>query len=231
MNTWNDFLHDRMFIDGEWVDADSRDTIAVIDPASGSRLGSVPNAGAKETTRAISAASRAFESFSQLTAEKRSGYLRRLSAAILDNRAALAELLTREQGKPLSEAMAEISMSAAYIQWFAEEARRVYGDTIPSPWADRRIMVTRSPVGVVGAITPWNFPSSMLARKIGPALAAGCTIVAKPAVQTPYSALAWGKLAEQADIPPGVINIVTGDGIVNLTKRGIRCAMTGHDEP
>lgn len=136
--------------------------------------------------------------------------LRDLSMALLDHQDALAELLTREQGKPLAEAKGEIATGAAYIQWFAEEARRIYGDTVPSPWADRRILVTKSPVGVVGAITPWNFPSSMLARKIGPALAAGCTVVAKPASVTPYSALAWGVLAEQVGIPAGVINILTG---------------------
>ena len=211
MSQWSDFQRNQIFIGGKWIDADGGETIAVVDPANGDIIGSVPNASAQETKRAIDAAAEAFETFSRTTAAERAGLLRNLAAAILDNRDALAELLTREQGKPIAEAKGEVGMSAAYIQWFAEEARRVYGETIPSPWADRRIMVTKSPVGVVGAITPWNFPSSMLARKIGPALAAGCTVVAKPASQTPYSALAWGILAEQAGIPAGVLNIVTGD--------------------
>ncbi|MEJ5902538.1 NAD-dependent succinate-semialdehyde dehydrogenase [Ochrobactrum teleogrylli] len=211
MSSWSNFRQERILINGQWVEADSKKTISVIDPATGLELGTVPSAGADETRRAIEAAQKAFETFSQTTANERANYLRLLATAIMDNQSALAELLTREQGKPLAEAKGEVGMSAAYVQWFAEEARRVYGDTIPSPWADRRIMVTKSPVGVVGAITPWNFPSSMLARKIGPALAAGCTVVAKPASQTPYSALAWGLLAEQVGIPAGVINIVTGD--------------------
>ncbi|MBY5828597.1 NAD-dependent succinate-semialdehyde dehydrogenase [Rhizobium leguminosarum] len=210
MGSWNDFRQEKIFVGGQWIQADNGDTLDVIDPATGETIGSVPNAGASETRRAIDAASVAFEAFSQTTAAERAVLLRNMSAAILDNQDYLAELLTREQGKPLAEARGEVGMSAAYLLWFAEEARRVYGDTIPSPWRDRRIMVTKSPVGVVGAITPWNFPSSMLARKIGPALAAGCTIVAKPASQTPYSGLAWGMLAEQVGIPAGVINIVTG---------------------
>lgn len=211
MSTWNEFLREQIYVDGHWVAADSGKVISVIDPATNAELGTIPEAGAIETQRAVKAAQKAFESFSQTTPNERSNYLHNLAVAIMDNQAALAELLTREQGKPLAEARGEVGMSAAYVQWFAEEARRVYGDIIPSPWGDRRILVTKSPVGVVGAITPWNFPSSMLARKIGPALAAGCTIVAKPASQTPYSALAWGVLAEQVGIPAGVINIVTGD--------------------
>ncbi|MCA1495093.1 aldehyde dehydrogenase family protein, partial [Ensifer sp. NBAIM29] len=160
--------------------------------------------------RAIEAAKVAFDSWSRTTAAHRGRLLRNMHDCILDHRDALAELLTREQGKPLAESRGEVGMSAAYILWFAEEARRVYGDIIPSPWPDRRITVTKEPVGVVGAITPWNFPSSMLARKIGPALAAGCTVVAKPASQTPYSALAYGVIAEMVGIPAGVINVVTG---------------------
>ncbi|KLK91617.1 succinate-semialdehyde dehydrogenase [Microvirga vignae] len=211
MSLWSEFRRDRIYVNGTWTEAADSSTITVTNPADGSVIGMVPNAGAAETRLAIEAAACAFESFSQISANDRARMLRDMATAILDNQAALAELLTREQGKPLAEARGEIAMSAAYIQWFAEEARRVYGDTIPSPWVDRRIIVNRQPVGVVGAITPWNFPSSMLARKIGPALAAGCTIVAKPASQTPYSALAWGVLAEQVGIPAGVINIVTGD--------------------
>lgn len=210
MSSWSDFRRQQILVGGQWICADSGDTIDVIDPANGEIIGTVPNARAVETSRAIDAAAAAFVSFSQTTAAARARMLRDLSTALLDNQDALAELLTREQGKPLAEARGEIATGAAYIQWFAEEARRAYGDTIPSPWADRRIMVTKGPVGVVGAITPWNFPSSMLARKIGPALAAGCTVVAKPASQTPFSALAWGVLAEEVGIPAGVINILTG---------------------
>ncbi|TGR17929.1 MULTISPECIES: NAD-dependent succinate-semialdehyde dehydrogenase [unclassified Mesorhizobium] len=210
MSSWSDFRRDQMLVGGQWTSADDGRTLDVIDPASGEIIGTVPNAGAAETRRAIDAAAAAFASFSQTTAAVRARMLRDLSMALLDHQDALAELLTREQGKPLAEAKGEIATGAAYIQWFAEEARRIYGDTVPSPWADRRILVTKSPVGVVGAITPWNFPSSMLARKIGPALAAGCTVVAKPASVTPYSALAWGVLAEQVGIPAGVINILTG---------------------
>jgi len=210
MGSWSDFRRDSILINGQWLSADSGGVLDVVDPATGEIIGTVPNAGISETRRAVQSASTAFEKFSRTTATERAKLLRDLSTAILDNQDALAELLTREQGKPLTEAKGEVATSAAYILWFAEEARRVYGDTIPSPWADRRIMVTKSPIGVIGAITPWNFPSSMLARKIGPALAAGCTVVAKPASQTPYSALAWGVLAEQVGIPAGVINIITG---------------------
>ena len=204
------FRREANLIGGAWVGADSGATIDVVDPANGERIGTVPNAGRAETARAVAAAAEAFESWCRTTAAKRAVLMRRMHDAICDNRDALAELLTREQGKPLTEAKAEIGQSAAYILWFAEEARRVYGDVVPSPWGDRRILVLKEPVGVVAAVTPWNFPSSMLARKIGPALAAGCTVVVKPASKTPFSGLAWGVLAEEAGIPNGVINIVTG---------------------
>jgi succinate-semialdehyde dehydrogenase/glutarate-semialdehyde dehydrogenase len=207
---WADFKREANFIDGAWVPADSGATIDVTNPATGEVIGTVPNAGTAEAQRAIAAADKAFASFSRTTADERAKMLRKLYAAIMDNQRALAELLTIEQGKPLAESMGEVGMSAAYILWFSEEARRVYGDTIPSPWGDRRILVTKQAVGVVAAITPWNFPSSMLARKIGPALATGCTSVVKPATQTPYSALAWGVLAEQVGYPAGVVNILTG---------------------
>lgn len=210
MAAWKSLCRQQIYVAGVWRDADSRKTVDVINPADGEVIGTVPNAGASETQAAIEAARLAFPAFAALTAAERAELLRRLSAAILENQEALAQLLTMEQGKPVAEARGEISMSAAYILWFAEEARRVYGDTIPSPWKDRRIIVTKAPVGVVAAITPWNFPSSMLARKLGPALAAGCTVVAKPATQTPFSALAWAALAEQVGFPKGVINIVTG---------------------
>jgi succinate-semialdehyde dehydrogenase/glutarate-semialdehyde dehydrogenase len=199
-----------IYIGGEWLAADSGQTVAVNNSANGDFIGTVPDAGAAETGRAIRAASAAFPGYRAMTANERAALMRRLHDAILDNREALAELLTREQGKPLAEARSEIAMSAAYILWFAEEGRRIYGEIVPSPWRDRQILVTRQPVGVVAAITPWNFPSSMLARKLGPALAAGCTVVAKPASQTPFSGLAWGALCEEAGFPAGVVNIVTG---------------------
>ena len=206
----NPYMKQANLIGGKWVEADSGAKIDVVNPANGQVLGTIPKCGQAETTRAIEAAQKAFESFRQTTALERSKMLRKLHDALLDNQDSLAELLTLEQGKSLTEAKGEIGASAAYVLWFAEEARRTYGDVIPSPWADRRVIVTKEPVGVIAAITPWNFPSSMLARKIGPAIAAGCTSVVKPATQTPYSGLAWGVLAEEAGIPAGVINIVTG---------------------
>ena len=203
--------HEAIYIDGQWQGAETGRTIDVVNPASGRSIGMVPDAGLAETRRAIAAAERVFAEFSSTTAAHRADLLLRLHGLILDHREELARLLTEEQGKPLAEARGEITMSAAYVRWFAEEARRVYGDIIPSPWRDRQLLATREPVGVVAAITPWNFPSSMLARKIAPALAAGCTIVAKPASQTPFSALAWADLCERAGVPAGVVNIVTGD--------------------
>ncbi|MBO6716454.1 MAG: NAD-dependent succinate-semialdehyde dehydrogenase [Rhizobiaceae bacterium] len=206
----NAFMKQANLIDGAWVDADSGATIDVINPANGQKLGTVPKSGKAETARAIDAAHKAFQTFRKTTANERSKMLRKLHDVIMDNQLALAELLTLEQGKSMAESKGEIAFSAAYVLWFAEEARRTYGDVVPSPWADRRVIVTREPVGPIAAITPWNFPSSMLARKIGPAIAAGCTSVVKPASQTPYSGLAWGALAEEAGIPKGVINVVTG---------------------
>ncbi len=205
------YKRDKILIGGEWLDARSGAVSEVVNPATGEVIGTVPDAGAHEAEQAIAAAHEAFQSFRETTAQDRAQMLRRLHDAIMDNQDALARLLTLEQGKPLAEAKGEVGMSAAYVLWFAEEARRVYGDVIPSPWADRRILVTKEPVGVVAAITPWNFPSSMLSRKIGPAIAAGCTAVIKPAQQTPYSGLAWGALCEEVGIPKGVVNIVTGD--------------------
>ncbi|WP_187970802.1 NAD-dependent succinate-semialdehyde dehydrogenase [Aquibium microcysteis] len=206
----NHYMRQANLIGGEWVQADSGATIDVTNPANGQKLGTVPKSGKAETRRAIEAADKAFRTFRKTTANERSKMLRKLHDLILENQDALAELLTLEQGKSLAEAKGEVGASAAYVLWFAEEARRTYGDVVPSPWADRRIIVTREPVGVIAAITPWNFPSSMLARKIGPAIAAGCTTVVKPASQTPYSGLAWGALCEEAGIPAGVVNIVTG---------------------
>jgi succinate-semialdehyde dehydrogenase / glutarate-semialdehyde dehydrogenase len=198
------------YIGGNWIAAGESAT-PVIDPSTGDVIGKVPNAGADEARAAIEAAHQAFPEWRAKTATERAVLLRRLASLIAENTEDLARILTSEQGKPLREARGEIGMSAAYIQWFAEEGRRTYGDIIPSPWKGHRILVTKEPVGVVAAITPWNFPSSMIARKLGPALAAGCTIVIKPAPQTPLSALAWGVLCEQAGIPAGVVNIVTGD--------------------
>lgn len=207
----NEFLREAVFIDGAWVGADSGVTIPVTDPATGIALGTIPHAGGAETTRAIAAAQAAFPGWSASLAAERAAKLQAMADAIRANSATLAALLTSEQGKPLKEATGEVMIAAAYIQWFAEEARRVYGEVIPSPWKGRKILVTREAVGVVGAITPWNFPFSMIARKLGAALAAGCTIVVKPSEFTPYCGLAWGVLAEMAGIPKGVVNILTGD--------------------
>ena len=201
-------LQSANLIGGEWTTGSG--TIPVANPATGILLGTVPRGGREDVKRAIEAAARAFPGWRAKTAAERADALRRLHALILENQEDLALLLTSEQGKPLAEARGEVGMSAAYVLWFGEEARRIYGDMIPSPWPNRKILVTKEPVGVVGAITPWNFPSSMIARKLGAALAAGCTIVLKPASQTPYSALAWGVLCEQAGVPDGVVNIVTG---------------------
>ncbi|HVW92534.1 MAG TPA: NAD-dependent succinate-semialdehyde dehydrogenase [Devosia sp.] len=206
----NRFKREANYVGGRWIQADTGATIAVTNPANGEIVGNVPRAGRLETARAIDAASSAFAAYSKTSANHRAGLLRQLHAALMDNQRELAELLVMEQGKPLAEAMGEIAISAAYVLWFAEEGRRVYGSIVPSPWPDRRIHVIREPVGVVAAITPWNFPSSMLARKLGPALAAGCTVVVKPASQTPFSGLAWGALCEEVGFPAGAINIVTG---------------------
>ena len=211
MLTKLEFKKQAILVNGRWIAADSGRTIAVTDPATGETIGTIPNAGKAETQRAIEAAHSAFPAWRKKTAAERAALLLKLADIIRQNSEALAHLLTEEQGKPLAEARGEIGSSAAYVQWFAEEARRAYGEVIPSPWPDRRILVTREPVGVVGAITPWNFPSSMIGRKLGAALAAGCTIVIKPADLTPYSGLAWGVLCTEAGIPDGVVNIVTGD--------------------
>ncbi|HEV7416320.1 NAD-dependent succinate-semialdehyde dehydrogenase [Tianweitania sediminis] len=210
LQRYSQFMKEANLIGGEWVQADSGATVDVINPATGLKLGTVPKSGRAETKRAIEAANATFLTFRKTSALERSKLLRKLHDAIMDNQDALAELLTLEQGKSLTEAKGEVGASAAYVLWFAEEARRTYGDVVPSPWADRRIIVTKEPTGVIAAITPWNFPSSMLARKIGPALAAGCTAVVKPASQTPYSGLAWGALCEEVGFPKGAVNVVTG---------------------
>ena len=208
--TNSEFFKQTNLIGGSWAGADGGVSFDVTNPANGEVLGQVPNSGVAETRRAIEAADAAFVDFRQTTANQRAAWLRKMHDVMLDNQAELAQILTMEQGKPLAEAQGEIGIGAAYLLWFAEEARRIYGEIVPSPWKDKKIMVNRYPVGVVAAITPWNFPSSMLARKIGPAIAAGCTSVVKPASQTPYSALAWGVIGEKAGLPAGVINIITG---------------------
>lgn len=204
------WLREQNLIGGQWTAADSRETKEVNNPATGEIIGTIPMSGKAETRRAIDAANSAFQGWSAQTAAERAGLLMEMVRLIRENADALAQMLTLEQGKPLVEAKGEVMISAAYVQWFAEEARRVNGEVIPSPWKDRRILVVREPVGVVGAITPWNFPFSMIARKLGAALAAGCTIVVKPAEFTPYCGIVWGLLAEKAGIPAGVVNIVTG---------------------
>ncbi|MFI0848114.1 NAD-dependent succinate-semialdehyde dehydrogenase [Mesorhizobium sp. IMUNJ 23232] len=204
------FMRQANFIGGEWVQADSGATIDVNNPATGLTIGTVPKSGKAETRRAIEAADAAFQTWKKTSVLERHKLLRKLHDAIMDNQQPLAELLTMEQGKSLTESKGEIAISASYVLWFAEEGRRAYGDVVPSPWGDRRILVTKEPTGVIAAITPWNFPSSMLSRKIAPALAAGCTAVIKPASQTPYSGLAWGALCEEAGFPKGTVNIVTG---------------------
>ncbi|MBH0236497.1 NAD-dependent succinate-semialdehyde dehydrogenase [Methylobrevis albus] len=205
-----DLVRQQAIIGGAWLDADSGATADVTDPATGAVLGTIPAMGAAETERAIEAAAAAFPAWAAKSAKERAALLRRWNDLMLAHADDLAAIMTAEQGKPLTEARGEIVYGASFIEWFADEARRVYGETIPSPWADKRLVVIKQPIGVCAAITPWNFPNAMLARKVGPALAAGCTMVVKPAAQTPYSALAMAVLAEEAGIPAGVINIVTG---------------------
>ncbi|MFO1465000.1 MAG: NADP-dependent succinate-semialdehyde dehydrogenase [Steroidobacteraceae bacterium] len=200
----------RCYIDGKWCDADGGKTIDVTNPANGAKLGTIPAMGTAETRRAIEAAARAYPAWAAKTAKERAVILRRWFDLMMANQEDLAVLMTAEQGKPLAEAKGEIAYSASFIEWFAEEAKRLYGDVIPGHQADKRLVVIRQPVGVVAAITPWNFPSAMITRKAGPALAAGCTFVCKPATQTPYSALALAELAHRAGIPPGVFNVLTG---------------------
>jgi succinate-semialdehyde dehydrogenase / glutarate-semialdehyde dehydrogenase len=203
------FQH-RCYIDGAWLDADSGDKIEVANPATGASLGTIPKMGAAETRRAIAAADTALPAWAARTAGERARILRRWFDLLLANQDDLALLMTSEQGKPLAEAKGEIAYAASFIEWFAEEGKRIYGDTIPAHQADKRILVLKQPIGVCAAITPWNFPAAMITRKAGPALAAGCTMVLKPATQTPYSALALAVLAERAGVPKGVFNVVTG---------------------
>ena len=198
------------YIDGAWVDADDGGVIDVDNPADNSVIGAVPRMGARETRRAIEAANDAYPDWRARTGKERAAILRRWYELVMENQEDLAVLMTTEQGKPLSESMGEVVYGASFIEWFAEEAKRIYGDTIPQHQRDKRVVVIKEPVGVVVSITPWNFPNAMITRKCAPALAAGCTVVAKPATQTPYSAFALAALAERAGIPKGVLNVVSG---------------------
>ena len=205
-----DLFRRQAYIGGRWCDADNGATLEVNNPATGEILGTVPMMGTNETRRAIEAAKDAFVDWSRKPAKDRSNLLRRWHDLIMANVEDLGKLMTAEQGKPVTEAKGEVAYAASFIEWFAEEAKRVYGDTIPSPWNDRRLVVIKQPIGVCAAMTPWNFPAAMITRKAGPALASGCTMVAKPASATPFSALALAALAERAGIPGGVLNVLTG---------------------
>ncbi|HKP26392.1 MAG TPA: NADP-dependent succinate-semialdehyde dehydrogenase [Dongiaceae bacterium] len=198
------------YINGQWADADSGKTIDVTNPATGEVLGTIPNMGTAETRRAIEAANAAWAGWRKKTAKERANILRKLFNLMMENQEDLAVLMTAEQGKPMAESKGEIAYAASFIEWFAEEGKRTYGDVIPAHAPDKRIVVTKEPIGVVAAITPWNFPSAMITRKAGPALAAGCPIVLKPATQTPFSALALAELAHRAGVPAGVFSVVTG---------------------
>jgi succinate-semialdehyde dehydrogenase/glutarate-semialdehyde dehydrogenase len=200
----------RCYIDGAWVDADDGGTLDVTNPADDSKLGTVPKMGAGETARAIASANAAWPAWRAKTGKERAAILRRWFELMLENQDDLAALMTAEQGKPLAEAKGEVVYGGSFVEWFVEEAKRVYGDTIPQHQSDKRIVVTKEPIGVCAFITPWNFPNAMITRKAGPALAAGCTVVCKPASATPYSALALAELGERAGIPKGVFNVVTG---------------------
>ena len=198
------------FLNGQWCDADNGETIPVTNPATGETVGTIANMGGAETRRAIEGANAAWPAWRKKTAKERGAVMRKWSDLIIANADDLAMIMTTEQGKPLAEAKTEVLSSAAFIDWFAEEAKRVYGETIPTPFADRRIVVTKEPIGVCAAITPWNFPSAMIARKVGPALAVGCPIVVRPADLTPFSALALAVLAERAGVPAGILTVITG---------------------
>ncbi|MBO2928628.1 NAD-dependent succinate-semialdehyde dehydrogenase [Metapseudomonas otitidis] len=211
--TASPLFRQQAYIDGQWLDAADGARQDIFNPATGSCIGQVPNLGAAEARQAIEAAERAWPAWRALTAKERSARLKRWHALMIEHTETLAQILTLEQGKPLAEARGEIVYAASFIEWFAEEAKRIYGDTIPSHKGDARIVVTKEPIGVVAAITPWNFPAAMITRKAGPALAAGCPCIVKPAPETPFSALALAALAEQAGIPAGVFSVITGDAV------------------
>ncbi|MAT95304.1 MAG: succinate-semialdehyde dehydrogenase (NADP(+)) [Halioglobus sp.] len=216
-------LRNQLYIDGAWVDADNGATMAVSNPATREEIVSIPNAGADETRRAIAAAERALPGWGQVVAKERAVILRRWFNLIMENQEDLAQLMTAEQGKPLAESRGEVAYGAAFVEWFAEEGRRVYGDTIPANNPNQRIVTLKQPVGVVAAITPWNFPIAMITRKVAPALASGCTVVLKPATATPLCALALAELADRAGVPAGAFSVVAGN-----SARAIGGEMTGN---
>ncbi len=227
-------LRDTCLIGADWLPATGA-TLNIANPATGEPVGKVPSFGAAETRRAIDAAEAALPAWRAKTAAERAKVLRRWFDLMMANQEDLARLMTAEQGKPLAEARGEIAYAASFIDWFAEEGKRIYGDTIPSPWADKRLIVIKQPIGVCAAITPWNFPAAMITRKVAPALAAGCTMIVKPAEQTPLSALALAYLALEAGVPPGVLNIVTGDpvaigGELTSSPRVMKLSFTGSTE-
>ena len=226
-------LRQHCLIGPEWVSG--AQVLRIVNPATGALVGTAPNIGAAETRRAIDAAEAALPAWRARTAADRGRIMRRWAELMLENQEDLAQLMTAEQGKPLAEARGEIAYAASFIDWFAEEGKRVYGDTIPSPWADRRLVVIKQPIGICAAITPWNFPAAMITRKAAPALAAGCTMIVKPAEQTPLSALALAYLAQEAGVPPGVLNVVTGDpvaigGELTASPRVMKLSFTGSTE-
>lgn len=216
--TMTDLIYQQAFINGQWCDADDKSTFSVTNPADGKILAEVSNLGEEQTLQAIAAAGQALLQWRSLTAKQRSQYLQYWYQLIIEHQEPLAQLLSLEQGKPLAEARGEIRYGASFIEWFAEEGKRTYGETIPSPLPGRRIVTIKQPIGVVAAITPWNFPNAMITRKVAPALAAGCTLVLKPAPETPLSALALAALAKQAGIPDGVFNVVTGTDAVAIGR-------------
>lgn len=215
-------LRQQAYIDGAWCDADNKETIAVTNPATGETIASVPHMGAAETRRAIDAANAAWPAWRKKTAKERAAILRKWNDLMLENADDLALLMTLEQGKPLAEAKGEVAYAASFLEWFGEEAKRIAGETLASPWPNSRVVVTKEPIGVCAAITPWNFPAAMITRKVGPALAAGCPIILKPAELTPLSALALAVLAERAGVPKGVFSVVIGD------SKAIGGEMTGN---
>jgi succinate-semialdehyde dehydrogenase/glutarate-semialdehyde dehydrogenase len=219
-----ELLRTQSYIDGKWIDAPDGAEFAVDNPANGANIAHVSNLGAKQAEQAIAAANRAFPAWRARTAKERSNILRKWFDLIIAHTDDLARIMTLEQGKPFAEAKGEIAYGASFVEWFAEQAKRVMGDTISAPLATNRMLVLREPIGVCAAITPWNFPNAMITRKVAPAIAAGCTIVLKPAEQTPLSALALAVLAEQAGIPPGVLNIITADSENSIAIGKVLCA-------
>ena len=235
MTDISSLLRQQAYVDGRWIAAAGERRFEVRDPSRRNVIATVPSMGAMETREAIAAADRALAAWSARTAKERSQILRRWFDLIVASTEELAAIITAEQGKPLAESRAEIAYAASFVEWFAEEAKRVYGDVIPSPLTDRRLVVVKQPIGVVACITPWNFPAAMITRKAAPALAAGCTVVLKPAEQTPLTALALAELAERAGFPPGVLNVITGEPIAigaELTSSPIvrKLSFTGSTE-